>query len=214
MGYLMKYYLYVSETKVGMLHSQIGVSLFSKVKAGIKLKLPFFFEASLDADSETKTIYAKVEEIRNQILAGGECGTIERPKSYVDDTALLSFGSVTDYAASIAFFGGIVGGKKVALIGSSSSLVGAAKVAEADHRLDYYTIKFMAEMSEGRLHDKFRAAPPEPAEIEDDLRSLEESVEQALGDVNTPPRRLSFTAKVIHDTSNFLVASPIFVAMA
>ncbi|QHP69993.1 hypothetical protein EI171_23470 [Bradyrhizobium sp. LCT2] len=57
----MNYYLYISETKVGMLHSQIGVTRFCKIKAALKLKIPFF-EASLDSDTGEKSIYARAAE--------------------------------------------------------------------------------------------------------------------------------------------------------
>jgi hypothetical protein len=209
----MKYYLYISETKVGMLHGQVRTTLFSKIKAGLKIKLPFLFEASLDADSEQKDIYAKVEELRNKILAGGECGTIERPKSYIDDTATLSFGRVADYAASIAFFGGTVGSKKVALIGSPSSLVGAGST-DANHSLDYYTIKFIRDASAHDQSDdldmRFRAA----VEYSQFDEKIELAVDEALKSVIGPPRRLAFTAKLLHTTPTLVLASPIFVALA
>ncbi|MCK1721316.1 SAVMC3_10250 family protein [Bradyrhizobium sp. 141] len=204
----MKYYLYISETKVGMLHSQIGVTRFSKIKAAIKLKMPFF-EASVDSDAGKKSIYAKAEEIRNQILAGGECGTIAAPKAYVDDTANLSFGRVADYAAEIAFFGGIVGSKSVALIGSSSSLIGAAK-QDANHTIDYYEIKFMAETSD-EINPTF---PAKRERYENFEKQMEASVVDALKRVRNRPRPVAFVAKVILASPNFLVASPIFVREA
>jgi hypothetical protein len=199
----MRYYLYVSVTKVEMLHSQIGMSHFGKLKTGLKLKLGIA-EASIESETANKALFDKAEEVRSKLISQSKTGSLERPKSYIDDVANLSFGHVREYASSIAFFGGFVGNKKVALIGAASSLVGAVPAAEANHAPYYYTMKFMNGALEHNT--SIRKLPY--------VDSLEQAVDIAQAAVITPPEPLAFTALVLHNSPNLLVATPVFVARA
>jgi hypothetical protein len=199
--FFMRYFLYASATKIEMLHSQIGISYFGKVKAGFKLKLGFA-EASIGTETQPRVLYNKAEEIRNYLLSKSMTGTISQPKSYIDDVADLSVGLISEYASSIAFFGGIVGSKKVALIGASSSLVGAVPSVEANHAPFYYTMRFINEALEAE--ESFDGDLPY-------VNSLEEAVDIAQKTAIGPPIRVAFTASVLHDSPHLLVATPIFV---
>ncbi len=200
-----RYFLYVSPTKVEMLHSQLGVSYLGKLKAGLKLKL-LVAEASVEGETTTRALCNKAEEIRNHLLADGKAGTIDKPKAYIDDVAELSFGNIIEYASSMAYFGGIINGKKVALLGDASSLVGGVPSVEANHAPYYYTMRFINEMLDSGKKIGETKIPY--------VKSLEEAVDIAQSAVKTPPERLIFTAMVLYDSPRLLVASPIFVAKA
>jgi hypothetical protein len=200
----MRYFLYVSPTKVEMLHSQIGASYFSKIKAGLKIKLGFA-EASVEGETNVRAIYNKAEDVRNYLLSKSLAGTIAQPKFYIDDVAELSFGRIEEYRSSIAFFGGIIAGKKFALIGAASSLVGAVASVGSNHAPYYYTMKFINEALE--REDKLETSLP-------GRYTLEQAVDIALQAAINAPQRLVFTASVLYDSPDILVATPIFVARA
>lgn len=202
----MKYYLYISQTKVEMLHGQIATTRFSKIKAALTLKIPFL-EASLNADNEERSLYAKAEQVRNQLMAEGHCGSIEHPKSYVDDTANLSLTLGDQYSPDLAVFGGTVGSKKVALIGSVSSLVGCAKAIADDHSIQSYEMRLLRHISCEEEEYTFAKSEQDYAD------QLERSVDSIL--IRKRPRMpIAFVAKVLHSTPQFLVGSPIIVAGA
>jgi hypothetical protein len=201
----MRNFLYVSPTKVEMLYGQIGSTFFDKMKAGLKLKLFGFGEAQFEGETG-KTLYAKAEAIRTHLLSTSTCGTIDSPKTYIDDTANLSYGHVVESASSMAFFGGTVGSKKVALIGSASSLVGAAPSVEANHAQYYYTMKFINEaLSGGEESSLAKEKLPY-------VQSLEEAVDIAQRSLVLLPQPMQFTAITIHSSPTLLVATPVFVA--
>lgn len=199
----MRYYIYLSSTKIDMIFSQIKISIIGKLKASIKLNLGLI-EVSMDGDGGEKELAQKAEAVRNYILSTPEVGTIEAPKPYIDDEADLSLGVIEDYAASIAIFAGYHAGKKIALIGSPYSLLGApSEINTENHGLDYYLIEFLKE----------HAKSDEPIGSKIPFsETLEQAVDKALSAIVTPPRRVLFTAKVLHVSPTLCVATPIFVA--
>jgi hypothetical protein len=70
-------------------------------------------------------------------------GSLASPQRFVKRVAPLRYGVINDRDAEFAFFGGVVDGVHVGLIGSADSLVGAAQNADADPSLDHYTLGFL-----------------------------------------------------------------------
>jgi hypothetical protein len=133
----------------------------------------------------------------------GWVGTVGDPRRYVSGVASLQYGVMEDYAASLAVFGGVVDGVKLVLIGSPTSLVGAAADSTANHSLNYYTLKFLGKDAE---HGQ--------------ISSQEEGYEAAVAEILRPGvlpstcARMEFLAKPLFHKDEVLVATPIYVALA
>lgn len=82
-----------------------------------------------------------------------------------------------DHGAKLVFFGGVVDGVKLALIGSPASLIGTAADSAANHSLNYYVLKFLS-------------ADAESAGDEDVNGYDEAAVDEALSAGVLPPTRL------------------------
>lgn len=200
----MRYYLYLSKNKIDMLFGQISRPSLEKIKGEIKFNTGIF-SASLGAEMKTdNNYYAKLEVLEAYLNEQG-IGNLSRTGPFIRDTAVLKYGGVCEYASEIAFFGNNLGTKKLALIGSMTSLIGAVDTAEANHALYYYTLKFMNEALE------------QDRPLSDNLPymgKLEAAIDIALRAMPENDTRLDFLARVLHSSHRLVVATPIYVSYA
>ncbi len=117
----------------------------------------------------------------------------------------MQWGVVEEYASDIVFFGGMVSGKRLALLGSRESLIGEVKTSQANHATYYYTPKFFNEIAE---RDK-------ALDAESPLYySYQSAIEIALEALPQRTANIEFLAKVLHSEPDCLVASPLYVALS
>jgi hypothetical protein len=202
----LRYYLYLSTTKVQMLYPQIpkGVlrSLEAEVRANVGVVQATVRGVPQPIDPDR---YAQAEVVASYLAKYDQIGTIAEPARYVRDVAPLRHGVVWEYAADIAFFGGRVGTTRVALIGSSDSMVGEPERAEARHAPFYYTLKFLRRIVEAEQTDP-PANPP--------YASYAEAFEIALNATTSPETNVEFMGRLLHQESDLIVVTPIYVALA
>jgi hypothetical protein len=109
---------------------------------------------------------------------------------------------VSEYASSIAFFGGIVGETKLGLVGSNTSLVGAVEHANSNHAPYYYTLKFL---NRAVVADGIEGSPP--------YYSFSEAIDIALKSLPPQTHSVEFFAKVLYTEPNLVVGTPLYVAI-
>lgn len=115
----LKYYVYISHTKIQMLIQQVtGIDLSGNIY---------------------RLLNATLERLNMLMLVG----SIEKPRKYISGKLLMKYGVLTDYAADLAFFGGTENNTTVALIGSSASILGQNIASTTSHSLHYYILKFL-----------------------------------------------------------------------
>jgi len=200
-----KYYLYVSETKVQMLHSQIPRRMRKSIEAEFTANVAVVAaRVKKAAELDPTDTIARTAVVSAYLGRTVTTGPVGQPGEYVHDTCRMRYCRVTDYAASIAFFGGSREGIDVGLIGSPDSLVGAARNSDAGHDMLYYTLQFL-EAAAARPPHPYRTRP------QDDFRRAYEAVFDALPALDLD---VEFLAKVVHREFGLVVASPIYVAMA
>lgn len=182
----MKYFVYISPTKIEMLYPQVPHS--------------FLDEHSLHGDELPSKCHAVTEYLRqNETL-----GTIASPRPYISDVVQLKYGVVREYASDIAFFGGSVGDKRFGLIGASASMVGGAESATANHAPYYYTLKFLNQLADSESAE--HGQPP--------YFSFSDAVDIALNALPPHAQECEFIAKMIHEEAGLVVATLIYVAHA
>jgi hypothetical protein len=195
------YYLYLSETKVGMLYPQIPQGLASSLEAEVKANLGVV-QATVRGGTRPgdPNVYTNAAVVSSYLEKHDKVGTVAQPERYIKDTATLKYGIISEYASDIAFFGGIVGSVKVGLIGSSASMVGGVQRSESQHAPFYYTLKFL-----NRLADQ-ETAPGRP-----DYYTYEQAFDIAS---NAAPLEgsVEFLARLLHQEPGQIIATPIYVA--
>lgn len=204
---VLHYYLYISQTKLEALIPQIPASHLRSLEAEIKINAGVFAAGV----KKPATVPSSALALKTRVLSDylekqeGWVGTPSSPGRYVRGTASLQYGVMRDYAAELAFFGGVVNGIKIGLIGSPASLIGAAADVAANHSLDYYTLKFLNAAAQG----------PFPDDVSAD-RQFETALDQAMDAGMLPPtqQRLEFLAKPLFHNDRLLIATPIYVAFA
>src|SRR5258706_10233934 len=103
----MKYYIYISKTKIEMLYPQIPPSVLKGKEAEVKIDLGIvstsFKGGKTEADGELVT---KLAAVTQYIQSHEEVGSVEEPSQYIAGVLPLRYGLVKEYASDIAFFGG------------------------------------------------------------------------------------------------------------
>jgi hypothetical protein len=213
---MLKYYVYISATKVDMLYPQIPPAFLKGAEAELKISLGVISSGlKTHGPEEAKELPARAAAVESYLRNQREVGTIDDPKSWLGGVALMRWGCVQEYASDIAFFGGQAGGRTVALLGSSDSIVGAPKVAESNHAPFYYTMKFF---NQKLLNRGFKAPgkwdkPREDSEGEPAYYSYAESVDIAFQSLAGTEANLEFLAFVLYKEENLIVATPLYVAL-
>lgn len=213
---MLKYYIYVSETKVEMLYPQLPPAFLKGAESEFKVNLGVVSTSVKGrGPDEAKELTARVAAVSSFLKDHGEVGTVESPKQWIGGNASMQWGCVEEYASDIAFFGGRVGRTMLGLVGSSESLIGAPKSSAANHEPFYYTLKFFNEMLVNRRFkdDKWHK-PREEDEGEPPYYSYAESIDIALKALPSSKTNVEFLALVLHQEPDLIVGSPIYVALA
>lgn len=202
---MLRYYIYISETKVNMLYPQIPPAFLATAEAEFRVNLGVV-STSLKSRSpeQAKELAGRVGILAAYLRKHEKVGTPGEPQTWFEAEADLRWGVIREYASDIAFFGGRVGACMLALIGSSESVVGAAQTSEAQHAPYYYTLKFMNGIVEGQA-DLGRAKMP--------YYSWPQAVEIANAALVGSMTRLEFLARLVHQEGDLVVGTPIYVAL-
>jgi hypothetical protein len=202
----MKYYIYISSTKVDMLYPQIPSSFFKKWSAELEFKSPFIgAKLKTEGRDDPTDLSHRVEVLAAFLHSNGQVGTLESTKPYLSGSLRMRFGLIHDYASGIAFFGGDAKGTQLALIGSREAVIGNSASKEiTDHTGYYYTLKFL----NNRIEDN-----PSKQHSRLVYQSYREAMGIALNAVPQQSEEYEFLARPLHAESGLLVATPIYVAI-
>jgi hypothetical protein len=119
----MKYYIYISDAKVDMLLPQIPHEVKKKVATefGFDLKI-LTAKRTVERKGEDDRI-SRLETVLQFIRQYGNCGTIDNPDEYIDDSEDMWFGNYD--LADVAYFTGKRAETVFGLCGSGRHLLGA-----------------------------------------------------------------------------------------
>ncbi|MBD2111279.1 MULTISPECIES: DUF7019 family protein [Cyanophyceae] len=198
----MKYYIYISRAKVDMLYTQLPPEFLKGISAEVTVNVGVLsgtFKGNPTGNDVS--LPQRLHAVSQYINKHEDTGTVTSPGKYISGTTFFKYGIVSEYAADIVFFGGIVNGKTIALIGSSTSVIGAAERADANHSLNYYILEFLKSAIETE-EDKSEQSDVFSRAVWAGLKAL-------------PPitHNLEFVAKVLYKEKDLIVGTPIYVAM-
>ncbi len=214
----LRYYVYISTTKVDMLFPQIPAAFLKGAEAELKINLGVVSTSIKGKGPEdAKELAARVGVVEAYLKDQEDVGTVENPKRWIEGIARLRWGCVQEYASDIAFFGGKIGGRTVALLGSSESVLGAPQMGSANHAPFYYTLQFFNQMLKNRHFKEgnlFDSPQMEGKEGKPPYYSYPESIQIAYDALAGSEAILQFSALVLHTEKNLIVATPLYVALA
>lgn len=212
----MKYYLYLSETKIEMLAAQIPPSALKGISAELKANIGVLSSTVKTAESPVPdNVYAKADAVAKHLKKLGKVGSIETPKNYVGGTILMRWGTLWDYASDLLFFSGVDSGMHVALIGASASAVGEPPRIETKHSLEYYSLRFLNGMLESKLALSDNVSEQNSTEQHPrDYVNYMKAIGTATSQLPPEVQKIEFIARVLFldqtASPGLLVATPLF----
>jgi len=126
----MKYYVYISDTKVDMLYPQIPKPLLKRIASNLSIDLKLLgAEVSVGAKSSQaeETRYSKVRIVSEYIEKHLDVGTVDAPSTYFKGRLSMRQGTFKDQAV---FFSGETAKTVLGLSGSMKHVIGNAVGSE------------------------------------------------------------------------------------
>ncbi|MBU2667026.1 hypothetical protein KOI35_26285 [Actinoplanes bogorensis] len=210
-----KYYVYISDTKVEMIYSQIPVPLRKKLSVELKVDLKVV-GTTLKPSTPPETRYSKVDMVRRFLEDSGDVGTVSSPGPYVAGQTMMRWGTIRE--GRLVYFGGTMSSVVVGLAGARRHVIGAPGAASTPETIPLSS-------SSVDLIEALGAADPNIVGLPMDMAaevtgSLDEfvaySVLHASRGMRGPRQTLEFLAKRVGeariDAQRVLLASPIYVS--
>ena len=210
----MKYYIYVSDTKVDMLFPQIPRPIKSKIAAALKIDLQVL-ELSFQKNPTQETRYSRLNIVANYIRKNEELGTADEPKAYFQGTLPMFWGQHGPPRTEVAYFGAQTVKTTLGLFGSLDHIVGGRPVS--GQVITTLGLPFLLDVL--REDERSNSAPSTSLSIRRVASSLE-VVEQATEQISRQglPQQLEFLAKRFMEgqigDKHILLGSPIYIAAA
>jgi hypothetical protein len=222
----MKYYLYISDTKVDMLLPQIPHETKKKIATsfGFDLKI---IKAGRKSEEETEeNRITRLEAVVAFIREYGNLGTVDEPEEYVEGNLPMRWGNLAGMESSVVYFGGVTEKTVIGLGGSMKHMIGSSNSGAVYPHSDSLT-PFLMEY----LLKELNLPTPHPQPIENlDLYRREQvdltvidAVALASQFMRGPMQNVEFVAKRLvygraRDTQmdfgkHVLLATPLYIAM-
>src|SRR5436309_3024639 len=100
----MKYYIYISDTKLDMLYPQIPKALLKRIASELSINLKLLgAEANIVAknDQSNETRYSKVKIVTEYIEKHLDVGSIDAPSTYFKGTLPMAWGTLQDWGTQL-----------------------------------------------------------------------------------------------------------------
>ena len=120
----MRYFIYISDTKVDMLFSQIPQKALEKIAAELTLDLKVLKLSVKEKPSE-ETRYSKLSVVEKYLADYSRIGTVDEPKSYFTGALPMRWTILTDWM-NFVYFAGATRQTLVGLGGSGKHVIGSA----------------------------------------------------------------------------------------
>jgi len=237
----MKFYTYISDTKVDMLYAQIPISVRNKVATELKIDLQVL-STTFKQDSAETTRFSKLKVVTEYVEKHEKVGTIDSPSFFFRGVLPMRWGKLFDTDA--VYFGGITKKTVLGLSGSGKHVIGEVGTSETGLpgsgatflmqliQMDAHGASLLKENNEGITEEQKKALQT-LAKLqgwdtgEDRINQLLLSVVKSITE-NTegPVQKLEFLAKRLiegydlrtnpsnPEAKRILLGSPIYIALA
>ena len=129
----MKYYIYISDTKVDMLLSQIPHEAKKKIATELKFDLKVLSASRKSETDQEDNRFTRLEAVVTFIREYGNIGTVDEPDEYIDDVLPMRWGPYGNLIEQtpLVYFGGLTERTIVGLGGSMKHVIGSVGDAYA-----------------------------------------------------------------------------------
>ena len=104
----MKYYVYVSDSKVDMLLSQIPHEVKKKIAAEFKFDLKLLSVSRKSETESEENRFSRLDAVVTFIRQYGNLGSSDEPDEYIQDELLMRWGPYgSDPKSPLVYFGGV-----------------------------------------------------------------------------------------------------------
>jgi hypothetical protein len=126
---MLRYYVYVSETKVEQLYAQIPLKLRDKVAAKLTIDLKLI-KGEVERRQPQESLFSKLDIVREYLENEGLIGTADDPKSFFGEIMPLSWDTYLSEreSARFAYFGGRTKETVIGLGGSFKHIIAGPTV--------------------------------------------------------------------------------------
>jgi hypothetical protein len=207
----MKYYVYISDSKVDMLYSQIPKRILDRIAADLNVNLGIFSLSVKEKENQEKTRYEKLKLVVNYIENNMEVGTVDEPKAYFTGLLPMRWGEY-GVDTGLAYFGGKTAQTVLGLGGSMAHVIGNRK-GESDTHGGSIGADIGAVLGKDlNLPNSFDYSQYD--RIDDILYTTHFATKRMKGPIQT----LEFLAKrlaegIYSDKSHVVLGTPLYVAM-
>jgi hypothetical protein len=234
----LKYYLYISDTKIEMLYAQIPSSLQKKFALDLNIDVKLLgagVGAALKHTEQEETRYSKLKLVLKYLEEQQEIGWLDAPKDYVQGTLSMRWGLFPEkdkpYSwgppelarPHIAFFGGSTGRTIVGLAGSPKHVLGyqgaetGLQPMASPSVFPYTYLEYLIEKEEGTKFSErdfdYEGKRKRLPQVIKQMRGMESQVEFVAKTLSHTPLR-EFHAYVQGLPEAFvLLGSPLYIAL-
>jgi hypothetical protein len=209
----LKYYLYVSDTKLDMLSAQIPQPLLKRIAVDLSVDFKLF-SMSLKQVASDETRFAKLRVVTEYFDKYEPTGSIDEPGAYFRGKLAMRWGPYAAWAgdSNLVFFGGATDRTLVGLGGSKHHVLGVqiGRPGTSSHSITPALI--------AALHKDLGLAEPVLGMEWSEHWQLE-AVRVAIAGLQGPAQDMEFLARrlvrgTVDDGRSILLGTPIYVALA
>lgn len=216
----MKYYVYVSDTKLDMLYGQIPPNLKSRISTEIKIDLKILSTSFSDKDRQpSDTKYSRLRILTDYIEKHVGVSEVddETVGSYFKGTLPMRWGPLMNpysgQMTNVVFFGGHSTHAQVALAGSLKHVTGnVGNQPTGAASATYYILSVILDALRPELGDIDLGMPVFGEDKDNRIALIGVSV--ALDNLRGPVQKVEFLAKTLLQGGYVLLGTPIYVALA
>ena len=209
----MRYYVYVSATKVDLLVAQIPDKALSRIATTLTVDLKLV-KAEFAGKERQRTLYSQLELVERFLEEEELVGTLEEPRSYIRAQMPLRWGPLGDQGDDqFIYFGGETEQTILGLGGSMAHVVGQSGGADVGFRGS--ALPFLLEGLGRELRS--RSLLPD-MDMDIDKKWAAETVERMTLGMSGQPQQMEFLAKYLFLAKDrlrrdVLLGTPLYVAL-
>jgi hypothetical protein len=223
----MKYYIYISESKIEMLYSQIAASEGQKKESLLGFDLKVLKGHLKESRQIPDNKFAQLEKVVSSLESNDQVGEIIGTKPYIKGNLEMTWASFGLRESPVTFWGCVTESYALALAGSKYNVLG--------QKPDGSTHSHSLTDEIGRwMFDQFGDSNPEAKKDADtafgkghakpDAFDIGNGTWLAVSEIEGSVNQFEFIAKVLHRTpfyperspgyeTNLILATPLYVAM-
>jgi hypothetical protein len=208
----LRYYLYISASKIEMLYPQLSADVKEKKAAEWKIDVKFLSYSRKSENEPTDTQPARLEAIVETLNMQEKIGTIEEPREYFAGCIKMRWGIYADNGRPndeppLIYFGGTSDDTVCGLGGSSRHVIGFRGAGNTGSRsvTPYLIVHLLSGLD----------IPAKGWNASLQRKDTEQHVREALAAANQyltgPELQMEFVAKTLLIGRDFLLGTPLYV---